>query len=68
MVIQRKEYLDKFIAFKNKQLIKVVTGVRRYCKSTLQEIYQNWLLDHKAVEAQIIFINSEDLDFEELTA
>ena len=29
---------------------------------------ENWLLDHKAVEAQIIFINSEDLDFEELTA
>lgn len=29
MVIQRKEYLDKLIAFKDKQLIKVVTGIRR---------------------------------------
>lgn len=33
MVIQRKEYLDKLIAFKDKQLIKVVTGIRRCGKS-----------------------------------
>ena len=29
MMIQRKEYLNKLIAFKDKQLIKVVTGIRR---------------------------------------
>ena len=45
MVIQRKEYLDKLIAFKDKQLIKVVTGIRRCGKFTLLEIYQNWLLE-----------------------
>lgn len=28
-MIQRKEYLKKLIAFRDKQLIKVVTGVRR---------------------------------------
>ena len=67
MVIQRKEYLDKLIAFKDKQLIKVVTGIRRCGKSTLMEIYQNWLLDHEVEKVQIIFINFEDLDFEELT-
>ena len=46
MVIQRKEYLDKLIAFKDKRLIKVITGIRRCGKSTLLEIYQNWLLEH----------------------
>ncbi|GAA6492324.1 ATP-binding protein [Candidatus Bariatricus faecipullorum] len=67
MVIQRKEYLDKLIAFKDKQLIKVITGVRRCGKSTLLEIYQNWLLEQGTDKEQIISINFEDIDFEELT-
>ena len=40
MLIQRKEYLKKLIAFKDKQLIKVITGIRRCGKSTLLEIYR----------------------------
>ena len=66
MMIQRKEYLNKLIAFKDKQLIKVVTGIRRCGKSTLLEIYQNWLLEQGIEEEQIISINFEDIDFEEL--
>ena len=65
MVIQRKEYLDKLIAFKDKRLIKVITGIRRCGKSTLLEIYQNWLLEHGIETKQIISINFEDIDFEE---
>ena len=67
MMIQRKEYLNKLIAFKDKQLIKVVTGIRRCGKSTLLEIYQNWLLEQGIENEQIISINFEDIDFEELT-
>lgn len=67
MVIQRREYLDKLIAFKDKQLIKVVTGIRRCGKSTLLELYQNWLSEHGVEESQILSINFEDIDFEELT-
>ena len=67
MMIQRKEYLNKLIAFKDKQLIKVVTGIRRCGKSTLLEIYQNWLLEQGIEKEQIISINFEDIDFEELT-
>ena len=67
MVIQRKEYMNKLIAFKDKQLIKVITGIRRCGKSTLLEIYQNWLLEHGTEKAQILSINFEDIDFEELT-
>lgn len=67
MMIERKEYLDKLIAFKDKQLIKVVTGVRRCGKSTLLKLYQQWLRDHGVKEHQIVSVNFEDLDFEELT-
>ena len=67
MLIQRKEYLDKLIAFRDKQIIKVVTGIRRCGKSTLLEIYQNYLLEQGVQPEQIIAINFEDYDYEELT-
>ena len=46
MRITRTEYLNKLIAFKDKQLIKVVTGIRRCGKSVLMEMYQDWLLQN----------------------
>lgn len=67
MVIERKEYLEKLIAWKDKQLIKIVTGVRRCGKSMLLEIYRNYLREHGIQKEQIISINFEDLDYEELT-
>ena len=59
MVIERKEYLEKLIAWKDKQLIKIVTGVRRCGKSMLLEIYRNYLKEHGIEEEQIISINFE---------
>lgn len=67
MLIQREEYLNRLIALKDKQIIKVVTGVRRCGKSKLLELYQQWLLKNGVEKKQIISINFEDLDFEELT-
>lgn len=67
MIISREEYLNKLIAWKDKQLIKIVTGVRRCGKSMLLEIYQNYLKNQGVTDQQIIAINFEDLDFEELT-
>lgn len=67
MVIERKEYLEKLIAWKDKKIIKIVTGVRRCGKSMLLKIYQNYLKEHGVEDRQIIDINFEDLDFEELT-
>ena len=67
MRITRTEYLNKLIAFKDKQLIKVVTGIRRCGKSVLMEMYQDWLLQNGVEPDQIIAINFEDMDFEELT-
>lgn len=67
MLIQRTEYLNKLIAFRDKQLIKIVTGIRRCGKSTLLAIYQNWLKKQGVCDEQIIAINFEDMDYEELT-
>lgn len=67
VIVERKEYLEKLIAWKDKKLIKIVTGVRRCGKSMLLEIYQNYLKQHNVEKEQIIAINFENLDFEELT-
>ena len=61
--LERKEYLGKLIRFRDKQLIKVVTGVRRCGKSTLLEIYQDYLRTSGVEESQILAINLEDYDF-----
>ena len=59
-MITRQNYLDNLIRFKDKQLIKVVTGVRRCGKSTLFELYQAYLLENGIEPEQIININLED--------
>lgn len=64
--IKRDEYLNFLIRNKDKQLIKVVSGVRRCGKSTLFEIYRDYLLDSGISNDQIIWINFEDIDFESL--
>ena len=66
-MIERNEYLQKLIAFKDKKLIKVVSGIRRCGKSTLLEIYQDYLIKNGIDLCQIIYINFEDPDNEELT-
>ncbi len=64
--IIRKEYLDWLIRGKDKQIIKVVSGIRRCGKSTMFEIFRSHLLKTGVSEEQIISINFEDVDFEQL--
>ena len=65
--IDRKEYLDFLVKSKDRQIIKVVSGVRRCGKSTLFEIYKDFLIENGVAKNQIISINFEDMDYEELT-
>ena len=65
--IDRKEYLDFLVKSKDRQIIKVVSGVRRCGKSTLFQIYKDFLLENGVEKNQIISINFEDMDYEELT-
>jgi len=61
-MIIREEYLNKLISLKDKQIIKVVTGIRRSGKSTLFEQYQDYLLANGVRPEQIQTINFEDAD------
>lgn len=65
--IERPEYLEWLKQWKEQQIIKVVSGVRRCGKSTLFEIYKDWLKNSGVRSEQIISINFEDIDFEQLT-
>jgi predicted AAA+ superfamily ATPase len=64
-MINRPKYLKKMLAFKDKHLIKIVTGVRRCGKSTLFELYQSELLRLGVRPEQIQSINLEEPDYRE---
>ena len=66
-LIERKEYLDWLIRWKDRQIIKVVSGVRRSGKSTMFEIFCDYLLQNGVDATQIIAVNFEDVEYEHLT-
>ena len=66
-MISRDEYLNVLKRFKDKALIKVITGIRRCGKSTLLEMFQDYLKENGVEERQIISINLEDLEYNFIT-
>lgn len=66
-MIDRSEYIDVLKRFKDKNIIKVVTGIRRCGKSTLLDIYKEYLLNNGINDNQIISINLEDLKYNFIT-
>ena len=64
--ITRDLYLNQLKAFKDKKLIKVITGIRRCGKSTLLDLFGQYLMDSGVTEEQIIRINFEDYDYIDL--
>lgn len=65
-VVERKEYLDKLLQWKDEQVIKVVTGIRRCGKSTLLAQFREKLRAQGAAEEQLVYINFEELEYEHL--
>lgn len=65
-MIPRDEYLKLLIEFKDKELIKVATGIRRCGKSTLYELYREYLKSTGISEKQIISVNLEDPEFDDI--
>lgn len=65
-LIPRKQYLDTLIRLKDKHLIKIVTGIRRCGKSTLFDLYEEYLLNNGVKQENIIRINFESPEFIEL--
>lgn len=62
-MIERPEYLEELKRWKDKDVIKVITGIRRCGKSTLFELFINYLKENGIKNNQIIHINLEDADY-----
>ena len=65
--IRRESYLKFLNTWKNRDLIKVLSGVRRSGKSTLLAMFQQDLKEQGVQDENIIAINFEYMEFEELT-
>jgi predicted AAA+ superfamily ATPase len=61
-LIKREVYLNQLAMWREENLIKVVTGVRRCGKSTLFELFIEQLKQSGVLDEQIISINLEDED------
>ena len=66
MLIQRDDYLNFLLEWKDRQIIKVISGIRRCGKSTLFELFCAKLRNEGVQSEQIITINFEDAENEEL--
>ena len=58
-LIERKEYIDKLLSYKDKDIIKVVTGLRRSGKSTLLDMYRTRLISNGVKPEQTQLYNYE---------
>lgn len=65
-MVQRKEYIELLKQWKDEQVIKVITGIRRCGKSTLLKMYQEYLKTLGIADDRIVYINFEELENEEL--
>ena len=66
MLIERNTYLDDLLSFKDKKLIKVITGIRRAGKSTLFQLYIEKLNKQGVSKANIILVNMEHPNFRKI--
>ena len=66
-LINRPEYLNQLIGHKDVDLIKIVTGIRRCGKSSLLDLFQQYLIDNGVDETHIIHMNLESLQYRNLT-
>ena len=65
-MIDRKEYLDTLLSWKDQKVIKVITGIRRCGKSTLLKMFQELLIKDGNEPRQIISINFEEMENDNL--
>ncbi|MCI9638596.1 MAG: ATP-binding protein [Emergencia sp.] len=65
-MVKREVYLEQLFSWKDEQVIKVVTGIRRCGKSTLLKQYQAELTAQGVSQEQIVSVNFEELEYEHL--
>ena len=64
-MIERKIYMDKLLAYKDTEFIKVITGIRRCGKSSLLKLFQEKIIQDNS-KASIIYMNFESFEFDEI--
>lgn len=62
----RNQYLNKLVRWKDKQVIKVITGVRRCGKSSLLMLYKNYLEKSNVSDDYIVFMNFESMKYADI--
>ncbi|MCQ2974217.1 MAG: ATP-binding protein [Bacteroidales bacterium] len=65
-MVLRELYLNQLIKFKDKDIVKIISGIRRCGKSTLLVQYRDYLLKNGVKQSQIIFINLESAQFDNI--
>ncbi|MGN0115031.1 MAG: ATP-binding protein [Acutalibacteraceae bacterium] len=65
-LINRPEYLTQLIQNKDVDLVKIVTGIRRCGKSSLLDLFHQYLIDSGVAEENIIHMNLESLKYRDL--
>ncbi len=66
-LINRPEYLNQLIQHRDVDLVKIVTGIRRCGKSSLLDLFHQYLSDSGVPDANIIHMNLESLRYRDLT-
>ena len=61
--INRPLYMDRLIEFKDKNVVKIVTGIRRCGKSTLLDLFEDHLVESGIPQRNIVHMNMESLQY-----
>lgn len=65
-MIDRKLYLSQLRMYRDKQLIKVISGIRRSGKSTLLQMFRQEIINSGVEDSQTVSINFEDLAYRDI--
>ncbi|MCI9476303.1 MAG: ATP-binding protein [Emergencia sp.] len=66
-LINRPEYLNQLVEHRDVDLVKIITGIRRCGKSSLLDLFHQYLSDNGVSERNIIHMNLESLRYRNLT-
>lgn len=66
-LINRPEYLNQLIQNRDVDLVKIVTGIRRCGKSSLLDLFHEYLSDSGVPDTHIIHMNLESLRYRRLS-
>ena len=65
-MINRELYMNKLLAYKDTEFIKIITGIRRCGKSSLLKLFMEKILEENK-KANVIYMNFESFEFDDIT-